>query len=149
VAIGYGDAWRLTLDSTLPGAFPKGSTVRDASAMFVDTIVAGHTVGLGAKDQPVTLVSTLWSGNGTNTTDNLNAILTQGDTSGNPAFVNAAAGNCHIGSASAARDTGIDAGIRADMDGDARPAGPGFDIGADEYTGNSRRTYLPLVIRGR
>ena len=65
VAIGYGDAWRLTLDSALPGAFPVGSTVRDASAMFVDTIVAGQTTGLGAMDQPVTLVNTLWNGNGT------------------------------------------------------------------------------------
>ncbi|MCX6028536.1 MAG: hypothetical protein NT169_04435 [Chloroflexi bacterium] len=145
VAIGYGDAWRLTLDSALPDAYPVGSTVRDASAMFVDTIVAGQTTGLGAVDQPVTLVSTLWSGNGANTTDNLSAILTQGDVAGAPAFLNAAAGDYHIGSASAARDAGVDASIRADMDGDTRPAGPGFDIGADEYTGQVTRTPTPTA----
>jgi hypothetical protein len=145
VAIGYGDAWRLTLDSALPGAFPKGSTVRDASAMFVDTIIAGQTTGFGAKDQPVTLVNTLWNGNGTDKSDNLNAILTQADVTGAPAFLNAVAGDYHIGSGSVARDTGVDAGIRADMDGDARPFGPGYDIGADEWAGQGTRTPTPTA----
>ena len=145
VAIGYGDAWRLTLDSALPGAFPVGSTVRDASAMFVDTIVAGQKIGVGVRDQPVTLVNTLWNGNDANTADNLNAILTQGDVTGAPAFLNAAAGDYHIGSGSAARDTGVDAGMRADMDGDARPFGPGPDIGADEWTGQGTRTPTPTA----
>ena len=110
VAVLYGDAWRLTIDSPLPGAFPVGSIVRDASAMFVNTIIAGQTTGLGAKDQPVTLVHTLWNGNGANTSDNLNAILTQGDVSGAPAFLNSGGGDYHIGSASAARDTGARCG---------------------------------------
>ena len=146
VAMEYvGGSTRLTLDSALPGAFPVGSTVRDASPMFVDTIVAGQTTGIGTKDQPVTLVNTLWSGNGTDKSDNLNAILTQGDVTGAPAFLNAAAGDYHIGSGSAARDTGVDAGMRSDMDGDARPFGPGYDIGADEWTGQGTRTPTPTA----
>jgi len=145
VAIRFGDVWLLTLDSALPGAFPKGSAVRDLSTMFVNTIIAGQTTGFGAKDQPVTLASTLWNGNGANTTDNLGAILTAGDLSGSPAFVNAAAGDYHIGSGSAARDMGIDADIRTDMDGDPRPFGPGFDIGADEYTGQATLTPTPTA----
>ncbi len=143
VAIQYGDAWRLTLDSALPGAFPVGSTVRDASAMFVDTIVAGQTTGFGAVDQPVTLVNTLWNGNGANTTDNLNAILTQGDVSGAPAFVNAAGNDYHITTSSVAKDTGVNAGVTTDMDGEARPFGSGYDIGADEFTGQGTRTPTP------
>ncbi|MGB5293308.1 MAG: choice-of-anchor Q domain-containing protein [Thermoanaerobaculia bacterium] len=36
---------------------------------------------------------------------------------------------------SAAIDTGVDVGILDDIDGDIRPLGAGFDIGADEYGG--------------
>ena len=37
---------------------------------------------------------------------------------------------------SAAIDAGVDAGVATDIDGEARPWGPGYDIGADEYTGS-------------
>ena len=112
-----GWATRLTIDSELPSAFPAGSKVQDAPMMFVDTIIAGHTTGFGAKDQPVILSSTLWSGNSTNSTGNLEAILTLGDVFGATDFVDAEAGDYHIGAASSARDAGIDAGIRTDIDG--------------------------------
>jgi len=91
----------------------------------------------------VKLVNTLWHGNGTNTSDNLNAILTQGDVTGDPAFVGPAAGDYHIGSASAARDRGIDIGVRTDIDGQARPDGAGYDIGADEYLSGPAATATP------
>ena len=144
-AVQYGDAWRLTLDSPLPYAFPIGSVVRDASALFVDTIIAGHTVGLGAVDQPVTLVSTLWYSNSVYVTDNLNAIQSQGDVSGSPAFANAAGNDYHLTAGSAARDAGVNAGLTTDLDGEPRPYGPGYDIGADEYTGQVARTPTPTA----
>jgi len=138
-----GSKARLTLDSALPTAYPVGSTVRDASALFVNTIVAGQTIGVGAADQAVTLVNSLWHGNGTNTSDNLNAILTQGDVTGDPAFVGPATGDYHIGSASAARDRGTDVGVRTDLDGQPRPYGAGYDIGADEYMPGTPATATP------
>lgn len=38
----------------------------------------------------------------------------------------------HLGAGSPCIDTGIDTGIYTDIDGDARPQGAGFDMGADE-----------------
>ena len=54
------------------------------------------------------------------------------NTWGTPDFVNPAAFDYHIGDSSAAIDQGVDAGVRTDMDGQPRPIGLGFDIGADE-----------------
>jgi hypothetical protein len=52
---------------------------------------------------------------------------------GDPAFVNPSAGDYHLGQGSAAIDAGIDAGVTTDIDGDPRPLGLGFDLGADEF----------------
>jgi hypothetical protein len=150
VALEYvGGKARLTLDSALPTAYPVGSEVRDASPMFVNTIVSGQTIGITANDQALMLVNTLWHGNGTDKDDNLNAILTQGDVTGSPAFVAAAGGDYHIAAASAGRDRGVDAGVRNDMDGETRPFGAGYDIGADEYTGQGTRTPTPTATATR
>jgi len=64
--------------------------------------------------------------------------------SGDPAFVDPAAGDYHVGQGSAAIGAGVDAGIDVDMDGDPRPLG-GFDIGADEAR---MLVFVPLVLRG-
>ena len=63
-------------------------------------------------------MSTLWHRNGTDKSDNLNAILTQGDISGDPAFTSAAGDDCHIQEhVSRGQTRGVDAGLQTDMDG--------------------------------
>ena len=42
-------------------------------------------------------------------------------------------GTYHLTASSPCIDAGTDAGVYTDMDGDSRPQGSGFDIGADEY----------------
>ena len=54
----------------------------------------------------------------------------EGNIDVDPVFVGAA--NYHLTPVSPCIDAGTDAGIYTDMDGDARPQGFGFDIGADE-----------------
>lgn len=54
-----------------------------------------------------------------------------GATNADPKFVDAANGDYHIGSNSPARDA-VDMGPPFDFEGDARPRGAKFDIGADE-----------------
>ncbi|MGB9776913.1 MAG: choice-of-anchor Q domain-containing protein [Anaerolineae bacterium] len=63
---------------------------------------------------------------------------------GDPCFLNLAGGNYHLSPGSAAVDAGVtEPTITTDIDGDPRPLGAGYDIGADE----ARFLYLPLVLR--
>jgi hypothetical protein len=60
-----------------------------------------------------------------------NATSPPGTSNSDPMFVNAAADDYHIRTASPARDA-VDTGPSTDFEGDARPGGPKFDSGADE-----------------
>ena len=66
---------------------------------------------------------------------------------GDPRFVDIAAADFHLRSDSPAIDRGSAAAAPdADWDGDPRPIGAGYDIGADEYA-ERLYLYLPLVVR--
>ena len=110
------------------------------SAMLTNSLVVSHTLGglWGAgtvADRTLFYNSPATCGGGATCTNNL---------SGDPGFLSGATGNYHIGSDSAAIDAGVDAGIYVDIDGQPRPAGEGFDIGADEFWSS---LFLPLVMR--
>jgi uncharacterized repeat protein (TIGR01451 family) len=50
----------------------------------------------------------------------------------NPSFVDPRADDYHLAASSAAIDRGVDVGVYADLDGQPRPQGAGYDIGAYE-----------------
>jgi hypothetical protein len=122
-----------------------------ASVTLTNTALVSHTVGITvAAGSTAGLEGTLWgSGAWANDVDwDGDGEISTGTVNvwGNPIFVNPEGGDYHIGPGSAARDAGVNAGATEDIDGDARPEGAGYDIGADEYT-PKWDVFLPLVVR--
>ncbi|MBN1954560.1 MAG: right-handed parallel beta-helix repeat-containing protein [Anaerolineae bacterium] len=118
------------------GAHSGVAVVSEQEASVValtNTILVSHAVGVEATaSSTVLLEGTLWgngidwSGDGTIVTGTVNLW-------GDPAFVDPDGGDYHVFSDSLAVDAGIDAGVHGDIDGEWRPAGLGYDIGADEW----------------
>jgi hypothetical protein len=121
-----------------------------ASVALTNTILVSHTVGITvAAGSTTTLAGTLWGSgvwaNGTDW-DGAGAIVT-GTVNlwGDPRF---AADGYHLWVGSAAIDHGVTTGVIDDVDGDARPHGEGYDLGADEaLTAHWYDIFLPLIMR--
>jgi len=64
--------------------------------------------------------------------------------SADPLFVDPANDDYHLQAGSPCIDAGTDAGVTTDIDGDPRPVGAGYDIGADEFLAH---IYLPLTLK--
>ncbi len=110
-----------------------------AQATLTNTVLVSHTVGIRVTgDSTATLEATLWGagdwGNQVDWQVDSGSLVT-GTVNlwGDPAFLDPARGDYHIGPASAARDAGVESGITVDMDGQIRPVGPAPDLGADEW----------------
>jgi len=109
----------------------------NSTVSLTNTILVGHTVGIRVTaGSTATLEGTLWgSGVWRNNTDwDGDGNITTGTVNvwGDPSFVNPDDGDYHIAPSSEAIDAGVDAGVTMDIDGDQRPIGAGYDIGADE-----------------
>jgi len=109
-------------------------------ATMTDTLVAGNATGVYVDaGATAALEGTLWgSGAWANETDwSGSGVIYHGAVSlwGDPAFLDPANRDYHIGLASAAVDAGVNAGVASDVDGQFRPMRFGFDIGADEVAG--------------
>jgi len=131
------------------GVYITGTSDLSSSVVMTNTILVSHTVGITvAAGNTATLTATLWgTGTWVNQADwgGEGAIFTGTiNLWGDPDFVDPDMGDYHIGPDSAARDAGVAAGVTSDMDGDPRPIGTRYDIGADEFRW---RIYLPVTVK--
>jgi len=119
--------------------------VSSSMVALTNTILVSHTVGISVTGgNTATVNSVLWFGIPTTIAKAITATVTmQNQRQGNPAF---AADGYHLTAASAAIDWGMNAGVITDIDGDPRPVGSGYDLGADEFC--SARTLVDPVVGG-
>ena len=126
------------------------SVGQDGAIALTNNIIVSHTVGISVTaGSTATLEATLW---GSGPWANLSDWVSEGAIStgsvnvlGDPSFVNPAGGDYHIRPGSAAINVGVDAGVAVDIDGDTRPLGSGYDIGADEVW-QQLQIFVPLVV---
>nr|MBC8254546.1 DUF11 domain-containing protein [Ardenticatenia bacterium] len=125
-----------TIASNQGGAGTAGVRVVGGSVVtLTNTILVKHDTGINVSfDCTATLTATLWgSGPWANGADwgDVGTIYTGTiNIWGDPAFLDPATGDYHIGSSSAAKDQGVTTGVGTDLDGTPRDANP--DLGAYE-----------------
>jgi hypothetical protein len=130
-----GDGSAILIDYT-------GNPVQKSSVRLTNTIFADQVTGLMVTaNNTATLNATLWYGNDTDW-DGGGTVLTARSRFGNPHF---AADGYHLLKASAAIDAGVATLTVLDIDGEARPMGGGYDLGADEFL--EWRLFLPMALR--
>ena len=113
---------------------------------LTDTVVSTHTLaglwGTMRADHMLIFNSGISCGGG--------AICTSALKS-DPSFISPQTGDYHLCTHSPAIDSGVDAQTYVDIDGNPRPQGRSFDIGADEwmvYAGVSSYNGIPLTTLG-
>ena len=115
-----------TVGSNFAGQYGGAIFCDNASPRITNSILWGNSAIYGSEihvysGSPAVTYSDVeggWSGEG-----NIDA---------NPAFAGAV--TFHLGPGSPCIDSGTDAGVNTDMDGQRRPWGAGFDMGADEFS---------------
>ena len=130
---GKATVFHTTLANVIPGQ-PHGIFGGGGGqAMITNTIIASYTqfgiacVGCGTMVERYNLfygVPAATSGAPILGSDRIDSTI-------HP-FINPASGDYHLNANSDAIDTGINAGVLTDFDGDSRPQGSNFDRGADE-----------------
>ena len=110
---------------------------------LTNTILVSHTVGISVTGGNTVTVNGILRYNTpiTFSQSPTATVVVQNQYTGDPAF---APDGYHLMAGSAAINKGIDSRITMDIDGEKRPAGVGWDLGADELW---YKNYLPLVMR--
>ncbi|HEY54257.1 MAG TPA: hypothetical protein G4N94_12470 [Caldilineae bacterium] len=134
----------LRHDTFVNNAGLSGVAAGTGQISMQNCIVANHTKGLIVQTPGhAALSGTLWWNN---VTDYSGAVtVSPPNIHADPHFVDPGCGFYHLKTTSPAIDAGVNAGIVIDIDGDPRPIGAGYDIGADEYVADHVR--LPWILR--
>ena len=138
--ITWGDASYQVINNTFVGGRYAINVYGDSPTSIMNNIITGASESIHSSDSSPTGSNNLFWGNTSN--PNLLTDPVQDD----PEFVNPAADDYHISEDSPAVDTGATVALSADYDGDERPIGEGFDIGADEVK-SGYLVFLPLVLK--
>ncbi len=135
------------------GLYVTNSSGTPGDVEWVNTILVSHTIALSVTaGSTTTLEATLWgSGRWANGRDwSGPGVILTGTVNlwDDPAFVNPDGDDYHLTRASAALHSGVYAGILVDIDGQPRPLGPGYDIGADEFSHDLSvgKTAEPMLV---
>jgi len=138
--------------TSVPGAVFLSDNARNLN--FVDNIWSerpgfegSYGVVAGGAGVQAALNYTLWNGFSGRRVSGP-GITTANDFTGDPKFINPGGLDYHIQADSAAVNKGVDVGVNVDIDGDPRPWGGGFDLGADEFLQVAARLFLPVVRSG-
>ena len=108
---------------------------------LTNTILVDHEVGISVKGgNKVTVNAILWGSTPITVSKSITAIINlENEHVGDPIF---SSDGYHLSVGSEAIDKGVDSEIMMDIDGELRPAGTTYDLGADELW---YRIYLPLI----
>jgi hypothetical protein len=112
------------------------------SLVLTNNLIYSHTYGvIVVPTSTVRLYNTLFYANDTDTSG-AGEIYNTDPITGQDPLLDA---DYHLLAGSPAIDAGVDAGVTTDIDGEPRPFGLNYDIGADEFAW--RHIYLSLVVR--
>jgi hypothetical protein len=129
-------------------AHVQGGVIQDDSAsdVIANNIITGNTHGIECDG----CTGSSWSSNlvwGNTVEYAGEASAGAGDLSADPGFVAAAEGDYHLAAGSPAIDAGDPAlSVATDADGESRPAGPGPDLGLDEFVESGLSLVLTEVM---
>jgi len=149
VSIASADLLHNTIASNQGGDGCALLATYDSTVALTNTVFVSHAVAISvASGCTVTLDSTLWQSNSAISAGAGLIFFQRNDHVGDPAFLDPAAGDYHIGPTSAALDRGITTGVMVDLDHQPR-AYRAPDLGADEYwpPGTLKQIRLPLILR--
>lgn len=103
----------------------------DSTVALTNTILVSHTVGISLTgNSTATINGVLWHNTPITVSQSVTAtLIALNQFTGDPVFNE---DGYHLTPFSAAIDQGVDSGVAEDIDGEARPQGASYDLGADE-----------------
>lgn len=128
------------INNTIVGG-TYGITPNDSSINVVNNIISGVTFSsIGNYSGTVVGSNNLYYSNGSDLHPLSSPVLVD------PVFISLATDDYHISEDSPAIDAGATVALSDDFDGNSRPSGDGFDIGADEAQSGTE-VFIPILLK--